>query len=204
MGRGEESRAAILGTAARMASQRGLEGITLGALADELQRSKSGLFAHFASKERLQIETLEFAAQAFVERIIKPSFAAARGEPRLRALFARWLTWAEDAHREGGCIFVAAAAELDDRPGPVRDHLVRIERDWLDTLAKAAEIGVKEGHLRAALDPEQFAFELHAIMLGFHHAARLLRDPLAGERAKRAFEAILVAAQRRRLRGSKE
>jgi len=196
MSKGDDSRASILSTAVRLASQVGIEGITLGSLATELNRSKSGLFAHFDSKESLQIATLEFAAQRFIEVVVKPSFAERRGEPRLRALFERWLAWAQDEHEHTGCVFIAAAAELDDQPGSVRDHLVRIERDWLDTLSKAAEIAVREGHLRDDLDPEQFAFELHAVMLGYHHASRLLRERDAARRAHDAFGRLLADARR--------
>jgi AcrR family transcriptional regulator len=197
MSKGDESRATILSTAVRLASQVGIEGITLGGLATELHRSKSGLFAHFASKESLQIATLEFASQRFVEVVIKPSFAEQRGEPRIRSLFERWLAWAQDEDEHTGCVFVSAAAELDDRPGSVRDRLVSIERDWLDTISKAVEIAVKEGHLRKNLDAEQFAFELHAIMLGYHHSSRLLRERDAARRAHDAFARLLADARRR-------
>jgi AcrR family transcriptional regulator len=196
--KGEKSRTAILSSAARLASRVGLEGITIGQLATELGRSKSGLFAHFASKEQLQLDTLDFALRRFVDEVIKPSLAQPRGEPRIRSLFERWLAWAQGPENEGGCIFTAAATELDDRPGAVRNHLVCSERDWLDTLARAAEIAVKEGHLRPGLDAEQFAFELHAIMLGYHHSARLLRDADAGQRAQKAFQSLMSAARQGR------
>src|SRR5262249_45071669 len=142
MGKGEATRQAILGQAAQVASRVGLEGVTIGRLADELELSKSGLFAHFQSKEALQIQTLRFAAELFVERVIRPALRAPRGEPRLRALFERWLDWARAASLEGGCLFVAAASELDDREGPVRDELVRQQRDWLELIANVARTGV--------------------------------------------------------------
>ncbi len=168
----------------------GLEGLTLGNLADELQLSKSGLFAHFGSKERLQIEVLDVAAQSFIAQVVKPAIAEPRGAPRVSALFERWLAWSESKERPGGCVFVAAASELDDRTGPVRDAVERTQRDWLDTLARSCRIAQEEGHYRADLEPEQFAFELHGILLAFHHQARLLRNPRAGERARVAFESL--------------
>ncbi len=194
MRKGEITRQAILDRAWFVASAVGLEGVTIGRLSDELELSKSGLFAHFRSKEALQVQTLEHAAAMFVERVLKPALAAPRGEPRVRALFDRWLAWAVEGTLPGGCLFVAAATEYDDRPGPVREHLVKTQRDWLDTLAQAFRIGVAEGHFRRDADPEQLAHEMYSVMLGWHHAARLMADPKAGERARRAFDTLLAAA----------
>jgi AcrR family transcriptional regulator len=154
MRKGEETREAILERALTLASRVGLDGLTIGGLADELQLSKSGLFAHFRSKEALIVQLLERAAERFKQVVILPALAAPRGEPRVRALFERWTTWGE---RPGGCFFVGAGAELDDRPGPPRDALVRACKDWVDELAKAARIAVREGHFAPSLDPEQFA-----------------------------------------------
>jgi AcrR family transcriptional regulator len=193
--KGEQTRDAILERAMSLASQVGLEGLTIGRLADELELSKSGLFAHFRSKEALQVQTLERAADRFVEVVVKPSLAAPRGEPRVRALFENWLRWPRAVPQPGGCIFVAAAAELDDRPGPARDRLVRLQKDWLDTLAGAVRIAIGEGHFRRGVDPEQFAFEMYGIMLVCHQAIRLLNDAKAVDRARRAFEALLAAAR---------
>jgi AcrR family transcriptional regulator len=195
MGKGAETRGAILEHAVRLASEVGLEGLTIGRLANELQLSKSGLFAHFASKEALQVETLDRAAERFVDAVVRPAFTAPRGEPRLRALFERWLRWPQEVPQPGGCIFVQAAAELDDRPGPARDRLVALQREWLGAIATTVK-GAKElGHLRRDVDPEQLAFELYGIMLSCHHATRLLRDARGFERARRAFEALLAAAR---------
>jgi AcrR family transcriptional regulator len=195
MGKGEETRQAILGQAAQVASRMGLGGLTIGALAEELHLSKSGLFAHFQSKEALQVQTLQFAARLFVERVVRPALKAPRGEPRLRALFEGWVEWARADVLQGGCLFVAAATELDDREGPVRDELVRQQREWLDLVANVARTGVTEDHFRADLDVEQLAHDLYGVMLAFHHARRLLRDPRAEGRARRAFEALLAAAR---------
>ena len=195
MGRGEGTRHAILERAAAIASRVGLDGLSIGQLAHELALSKSGLFAHFQSKEALQTETVRFAAQVFVESVVRPTLKTARGEPRVRALFERWITWAKKSPAKGGCFFVSAATELDDREGPARDELLRQQLDWLEMLANVARTGVGEGHFRQDLDAEQFAHDLNGIMLAYHHAARLLRDPRAEERSERAFEALLDRAR---------
>lgn len=195
MGKGALTRQAILERAVGLASAVGLEGLTIGRLADELTLSKSGLFAHFGSKEALQVQVLERAAERFIDVVVRPALRAPRGEPRVRALFEKWSTWPEAVPQAGGCIFVAASAELDDRPGPARDLLVKLQKDWLDTLAGAVRIAVAEGHFKRAVDPDQFAFEMYAIMLMGHQASRLLRDRKAGERTRRAFDALLAAAR---------
>jgi AcrR family transcriptional regulator len=195
MGKGEQTRHSILERAAGLASQVGLEGLTIGRLADELELSKSGLFAHFRSKEGLQVETLRFAAELFVDRVVRPALRAPRGEPRVRAIFERWLDWAKANPLPGGCVFVAAASEMDDREGPARDELVRQQTDWLELIANVARTAVREGQFRADADPEQFAYELHGIMLAAHHSSRLLRDPAAEKRARRAFETLLANAR---------
>jgi AcrR family transcriptional regulator len=157
--------------------------------------SKSGLFAHFRSKEALQLEILRIAGARMVETVVKPALATPRGEPRVRALFERWLAWEQSPSLPGGCPFMAASFELDDRPGPVRDYVVQNLRDWLDTLAGAARIAVQEGHFRADLDCEQFAHDCQGIGLAFVHASRLMRDPRARARASTAFEALVSASR---------
>jgi AcrR family transcriptional regulator len=193
--KGDATKQVIVERAARLAARIGLEGLTIGSLAEELRLSKSGLFAHFKSKEGLQIEVLRFAADAFVEAVIRPSLAAPRGEPRLRALVENWMSWPKRGSDDAGCFFVSAAAELDDRPGPVRDLLVQQQKDWLETIATVVRTGVIEGHFRRDADPEQVAFELQGAMLGYHHAARLLGDPNAARRAKNAVEAVIAGAR---------
>jgi len=193
--KGERTRDAILGHALALATRIGVEGVTIGRLADDLKLSKSGLFAHFRSKEALQIEMLRMAGARMIESVVKPALAAPRGEPRLRALFERWLAWEQSPSLPGGCPFMAASFELDDRPGPVRDFVVQNLRDWIDTIAGAARIAVQEGHFRADLDCEQFAQDCQGIGLGFVHASRLMRDPQARARADRAFEALVSAAR---------
>jgi AcrR family transcriptional regulator len=195
VGKGELTRQAVLEHAATVASQVGLEGLTIGRLAEDLDLSKSGLFAHFRSKEALQVQVIEYASERFVESVLRPALTAPRGEPRVRALFERWFDWPRVGGNAFGCIFVALAVELDDRPGPARDRLVRSQKDWLEFLANSFRIGIEEGHFRARADAEQFAHDLYGIMLAHHHASRLLRDPRASERAHRAFEALLTAAR---------
>ena len=193
--KGEETRQRILDGALALASTQGIEGVTIGDLASALDLSKSGLFAHFRSKEALQIAVLHAAAERFTRWVIVPALKAPRGEPRVQALFDRWLSWGNSDEMPGGCIFITAAAELDDRPGPVREVLVQSQKDLLGTVAQAARIAVEEGHFRADLDLEQFAFELYGILLSFNHSTRLMRDPRATERAKRTFERLIASAR---------
>lgn len=198
MGKGEDTRTAILDQSVRLASRVGLSGLTIGTLADALELSKSGLFAHFQSKETLQVQVLGRASHIFVQVVVRPALAAPRGEPRVRAIFDRWLGWTERASLPGGCLFVAAATELDDRPGVVRDRLVELQKDWLELIANVVRTGIEEKHFRADLDAEQFAHELYGVMLGYHHSDRLLRDPRSAERARSAFESLVGLARRRR------
>jgi AcrR family transcriptional regulator len=191
MSKGETTRAAILDDALSLASRIGLEGLSIGELAKRTEMSKSGLFAHFSSKENLQVEVLRVAAQRFAEMVVAPAIRKPRGAPRVRALFENWLRWSKADFSPGGCIFIAASTELDDRPGPTRDFLVGAQRDFMATMAKSAQIAVEEGHFRSDLDTEQFAYEMYSIYLSYHHFARLLRSPHAERRARRAFEALL-------------
>lgn len=194
MSKGERTRTTILDHATGLASQVGLTGLTIGVLADELHLSKSGLFAHFQSKEALQIDVLEHAAQRFSETVVRPALREPRGVPRLRALFERWIAWERDVALPGGCIFVAATAELDDRPGPVRDRLVALQRDWINVLATSLRKGVESGLFRSDADPDQFAQDMYGIMLALHFHRRLMRDTGAEARARRAFDTLLEGA----------
>ena len=170
----------------------GVSGLTIGRLAEEMGLSKSGLFAHFGSKEALDVAVVEEASRQFVQEVMVPALREPRGEPRVRALFERWLVWGQ---RPGGCFFVGASAELDDRVGPSRDALARADKDWLDELAKAARIAVREGHFATTIDPDQFAFELNGIMLSFHQFHRFLREPEALARTRRAFDRLVAWAR---------
>jgi AcrR family transcriptional regulator len=195
MSKSEQTHEAILDEATRLASRIGLEALSIGELARALGMSKSGLFAHFGAKEVLQREVLEHVAGVFIAEVIRPALRAPRGEPRLRLVFENWLRWSTARH-EGGCPFVQASVEYDDRPGPLRDYLAGEQTRWLDFLAEATELAIAAGHFRAAVDPQQFAFELNGLMLSYHHAARLLRDPGAEIRVRTAFENLLTRSRR--------
>jgi AcrR family transcriptional regulator len=194
MSKGEETREKILEHAVAIASMVGFEGLSIGELAKAAEMSKSGLFAHFDSKEDLQLQVLETAKRSFVETVIAPALREPRGEPRIRTMFERWMTWEEGRVTPGGCPFIVASHEYDDRPGRVREAVVAAQRDWVDAVATAARIAIEEGHFRRELDAEQFAFEIYAVFLSFHLYYRLLEDPHARDRARSAFEQLLQSA----------
>jgi AcrR family transcriptional regulator len=191
MSKGRQTREQILTEAVGIASTHGLDGVTIGNLAKRLSLSKSGLFAHFRSKERLQIAIMETADDQFVQHVVLPSIRQPRGEPRVVALFENWLAWGSRDGLPGGCLFVAASSEFDDRPGAVRDHLVSKQHAWMGTLSKAVRLARDEGHFKAEVDPEQIAFEAYSIMLGVHLTHRLLSDADAIRKARVAFDALL-------------
>jgi AcrR family transcriptional regulator len=192
--KGEQTRQAILSRAFELATVVGVNGLTIGSLAEQTGLSKSGLFAHFGSKQALDVAVVEEAARQFVQEVMVPALREPRGEPRVRALFERWLAW---GLRPGGCFFVGASAELDDRPGPARDALVRACRDWIDEIAKAIRIAIREGHFASSVDADQVAFELYSLMLGCHQFSRFLREPEALDRTRKAFERLIAAARAR-------
>jgi len=192
MRKGEQTRTLILNEAVALASQVGLEGLSIGSLADRLTMSKSGLFAHFGSKEDLQLLTLKQAQALFLEEVFAPALKQARGLPRLRALFSNWLQWVK-RDLPGGCLILAASAEYDDRPGAVRDLLVAGQRELRGAIAKAIRIAIDERHLQADTDPWQLTFELFGIVLATHHDFRLLGDARALERAGTALERLIEA-----------
>src|SRR5688500_6350172 len=150
--KGENTKRTILDHAAKLATQLGLEAVSIGRLAEDLGLSKSGLFAHFSSKEALQLQTLDFAAERFVDAVVKPALSVARGETRVRALVERWIDWPRVSGLPGGCFFVAVSAEFDDRPGPVRDRIAQLQRDWLDTIANTVRTAIAEGHFKKDVD----------------------------------------------------
>lgn len=194
MRKGEQTRTAILDEAVAIASEVGFTCLTIGQLADRVEMSKSGMFAHFRSKEALQLQTLERARERFTDVVVRPTLAAPRGITRVRTLVDRWLDWETEALR-GGCIFVTASVEYDDQPCSMRDALVCTQRDWLELIATVAGTAVAEGEFREDLDTEQFAFSLNGLMLGYHHAGRLMRDPKALEHTRAAVEQLLDNAR---------
>ncbi|MEE6263597.1 TetR/AcrR family transcriptional regulator [Plantactinospora sonchi] len=193
MGKGEATRQTVLAAANEIADRLGLAGLTIGSLADRVEMSKSGLFGHFRSKEALQLAVLEYAREGFVDTVIRPALAAPRGERRVRALVESWI--ALGVERRPGCLFVSADLEFDDRPGPVRDQLVRDHRDLLESIAQMFRTGISEGEFRPDADPEQFAHDLYGVMLGLFHAHRLMEDPAAITRTRRALDALLDNAR---------
>jgi AcrR family transcriptional regulator len=195
MRKGAETRERILDQAVRLASRDGLEGLTIGTLSTELGLSKSGLFAHFGSKDELQLQVLQATVQRFEETVIHPALSAHRGEPRIRAVFERWIAWENNPSMPGGCLLIAAAVEFDDRPGPQRDFLQEAHRRRFAFVAKGARMAVEAGHFRKDLDVEQFSFDVTAITLGYHHLHRMLRDPKADQRARAAFERLMADAK---------
>ena len=190
--KGEQTRAAILDHALKIASRLGLEGLTIGSLADATGMSKSGLFAHFGSREDLQLQVLEHAAQRYGEQVFVPVLKIERGLPRLRALFERWLDWATASGLPGGCIMISAANEYDDRPGPIRDAVIANQHRGNAITQKAVRLAIEEGHLRDDTDPEQISFELLGIVLASHNHRRLLGDKEARKRAITAFEELVA------------
>ncbi len=190
--KGEQTRATILDEALKIASKLGLEGLTIGSLADATGMSKSGLFAHFGSREDLQLAVLEHAAQRYGNKVFLPVLKIERGLPRLRALFQRWLEWTLESGLPGGCIMISAANEYDDRPGPIRDAVIANQNRGRAISEKAARLAVEEGHLRSDTDPEQIAFELLAIVLASHNYRRLLGDREARQRALTAFDELIA------------
>lgn len=188
--KGERTRHAVLERATVIAAQLGLAGLTIGTLADSAGMSKSGLYAHFGSKEELQLATLAHARDFFVDRVLRPALSAPRGEPRVRMFFDRWLACCRD-ELPAGCLYMSSKPEFDDQPGRVRDQLVRDYRDLLDSVGQLVGSGVGEGQFRPDTDPAQVAQEIDGIVLGYFFAYRLLRDPATEERARRAFDATL-------------
>jgi len=189
--KGQQTKAVIIDAALNLAAQIGLEGLSIGALAEVTQMSKSGVFAHFGSREELQISVVREYHQRFEQEVFYPAMSSPRGLPRLRAMFANWMK-RTSAEIDSGCIYISGAVEFDDRPGPVRDALAGMVRTWHEALERAILIAMEEGHLRADTDSNQLLFEMHGLILALHHDARFLRNPGAVDRARRGFERILA------------
>lgn len=207
MSKGLRTRREIVDRALAMAADVGLESVTLGTLAADLHLSKSGLFAHFRSKETLQLAVVAEAEERFTSTVVVPALAAPRGEPRVVGLFERFLVWIRGEPGAGAapppfggnrCIFMALSEEYDDRPGEIRDALVRAQRAWRATIERGARVAIDEGHFRADLDPAQFAFEFMGVAMTFKHALKLLGDDQAESRARVAFEGLLARSRRGR------
>jgi AcrR family transcriptional regulator len=190
--RGSETRRRILDEAFSVATSEGLEGLTIGRLSTALGMSKAGVFAHFGSKEELQLATVDVARDRWIDEIVRPAIREPRGLPRLMAMCERWMEYATRC--DGGCFFAAASAEFDGRPGPVRDRIAGSMGDWMQTMVRSIGLAMVEGHLRDDTDPAQLAFEIHGLELGANWARQLLGDDRATDRAITGVRARLIGA----------
>jgi len=188
------TRQRILHQGLALMSQSGLTGVTLGVLADQVGISKSGLFAHFRSKEDVQIELLSHMAEFAAAHVVEPSMTATEGLPRLQALVRNWFGWAQRAGLPGGCPVAAGLFEFDDIEGRVRNKILEMEAEWRGLLTELVQRAVELGHLRQGLDVDQFVWELCGIYLGHHAAHRFLRARDADTRAQTAFQALVDRA----------
>lgn len=189
--KGQQTKAAIVDAALALASQVGLEGLSIGAIAEVMAMSKSGVFAHFGSREELQISVIQEYHQRFERDVFLPALQQPRGLPRLRALFERWMRQISQ-EIDSGCIYISGAVEFDDRPGAVREALVATVNTWQTVMHKAVQLAVNEGHLGCDTDPVQMAFEIHGLILALHYDARFLRNPNGLQRASQGFDNILA------------
>ena len=189
--KGQQTRATILDAALTLAAHMGLEGLSIGALAEVTGMSKSGVFAHFGSRDELQIAVVREYHHKFEEEVFYPALREARGLPRLRALFENWVRRVA-VEIDSGCIYISGAVEFDDRPGPVRDALVTAASAWIEAMKRAVAQARQEGHLKAGVDESQVGFEINGLILALHYDARFLQQPGALERARRGFDNILA------------
>lgn len=189
--KGQQTKAAIVDAALGLATQIGLEGLSIGALAEVTGMSKSGVFAHFGSREELQISVIREYHHRFEEEVFYPALQEPRGLPRLRQMFANWMR-RTSTEIDSGCIYISGAVEFDDRPGPVRDALASSVHTWLAAMDRAVVQAKEAGHLRANADEKQIAFEIHALILALHYEARFLKTPGSMDRAHAGFANILA------------
>lgn len=194
MRKGELTRAAILDVALDLASRDGLEGLTIGLLADKMNMSKSGVFAHFGSREDLQIEVVKLYHHHFEQEVFFPSMKEPRGLPRLRAMFARWVKRVS-VEIASGCIYISGAVEYDDRPGAIREELAGMVRAWKNALRRCVVQTIEMGHLSPETDPDQLVFEMYGLILALHHDARFLKLPGSVNRAEVGFERLMNTYQ---------
>ncbi|HJW96516.1 MAG TPA: TetR/AcrR family transcriptional regulator [Thermoanaerobaculia bacterium] len=193
--KGERTRQSILERAVDLASLEGLSGLTIGRLAEELGMSKSGLFAHFGSKEELQLATIDMARERFIDNAFKPALKAERGYPRLMAIARAWLSYVKRDVFPGGCFFAAASFEFDGRPGPIRDAIAKMMDNWIESIEKSVRMAQEEGHIDPDIEPEQLAFEINAIFFGANFSYQLRDDKKSLDRALQAIEARLESVR---------
>ena len=187
--KGRQTKAAIVEAALGLAAQIGLEGLSIGALAEVTGMSKSGVFAHFGSREELQISVIREYHDRFEHEVFEPALQQERGLPRLQSLFDNWMQ-RTSTEIDSGCIYISGAVEFDDRPGPVRDALASTVNTWQTALRRAIEIAQSLHHLDPQADAQQIAFEIHGLILALHYEARFLRNPGAAQRARNGFAQI--------------
>lgn len=190
MRKGELTRVAILDVALDLASRDGLEGLTIGLLAEKMSMSKSGVFAHFGSREDLQIEVVKLYHRHFEQEVFYPSLTEVRGLPRLRSMFARWIKLVT-FEISSGCIYISGAVEYDDRPGEIRDQLVAMVEAWQKALRRCVQQAIEAGHLRTDTDADQLVYEMYGLILGLHHDARFLKKAGSEERAQAGFDRLI-------------
>lgn len=190
MRKGELTRAAILDVALDLASREGLEGLTIGMLADKMNMSKSGVFAHFGSREDLQLEVLKLYHHRFEQEVFYPALKEPRGIARLKAMYTRWLKRVS-VEIASGCIYISGAVEYDDRPGPIREELLSMVRAWQGALLRCVRQCIDVGDLKADTDAQQMVYEMYGLILALHHDARFLRMPGSVERARHGFERVI-------------
>ena len=189
--KGQQTKAAIVDAALGLATQIGLEGLSIGALAEVMQMSKSGVFAHFGSREELQISVIREYHHRFEVEVFEPALQHPRGLPRLHSLFQNWMQ-RTSAEIDSGCLYISGAAEFDDRPGPVRDALASSVKTWLAAVHRAVVQARDEQHLALDTDATQMCFEIHGLILALHYEARFLKSTKSLLRAKQGFEQLLL------------
>jgi AcrR family transcriptional regulator len=190
MRKGELTRAAILDMALDLASREGLEGLTIGLLADKMNMSKSGVFAHFGSREDLQLEVLKLYHARFEQEVFFPSVQEARGIARLKSMYARWIKRVS-VEIASGCIYISGAVEYDDRPGPIREELVSMVQAWQSALVRCVQQAIENGDLKNDTDADQLVYEMYGLILALHHDARFLRMPGSIDRARAGFDRLI-------------
>ncbi|MEY2951934.1 MAG: hypothetical protein RLZZ401_21 [Pseudomonadota bacterium] len=190
--KGQQTKAAIVDAALGLATHIGLEGLSIGALAEMAQMSKSGVFAHFGSREELQISVVREYHARFEAEVFYPAMREERGLPRVRALFSNWMK-RTSVEIDSGCIYISGAVEFDDRTGPVRDALASSVSAWLAAMRRAVGQAKQQGHLRSDVNEDQVLFEIHGLILALHYEARFLKTAGSLDRAMRGFENILAA-----------
>ena len=188
--KGRQTKAAIVEAALGLASQIGLEGLSIGALAEVTGMSKSGVFAHFGSREELQISVIREYHDRFESEVFYTALSCARGLPRLQSLFDNWMQ-RTTTEIDSGCIYISGAVEFDDRSGAVRDALEQSMKTWLGAVKRAVTLGIEEGHLSEKTDPKQVVYEIHGLILALHYEARFLKSPRSMDRARTGFQHLL-------------